>query len=100
MERIPRGVYTQEFRAEAVRLIEQDGVPLTEVSRRLSVPKGSLKKWLYTFRAGKLDEVGKQQKPMTEAELELARLRKELAEVKLERDLLKKCAAYFAKESR
>lgn len=100
MERIPRGVYTQEFRAEAVRLIEQDGVPLTEVSRRLSVPKGSLKKWLYTFRAGKLDEVGTHQKPMTEAELELARLRKELAEVKLERDLLKKCAAYFAKESR
>ena len=46
------------------------------------------------------DEVGKHQKPMTEAELELARLRKELAEVKLERDLLKKCAAYFAKESR
>jgi transposase len=100
MERIPRGVYTQEFRAEAVRLIEQDGVPITEVSRRLSVPKGSLKKWLYTYRSGKLGEIGKHQKPMTEAELELARLRKELAEVKLERDLLKKCAAYFAKESR
>lgn len=100
MERIPRGVYTQEFRAEAVRLIEQDEVPITEVSRRLSVPIGSLKKWLYTFRAGKLSELGKQQKPLTDAELELARLRKELAEVKLERDLLKKCAAYFAKESR
>ena len=99
MERIPRGIYTPEFRAEAVRLIEE-GAAITDVSRRLSVPMGSLKKWLYTFRAGKLGEIGKHQKPMTEAELELARLRKELAEVKLERDLLKKCAAYFAKESR
>lgn len=45
------------------------------------MPKGSLKKWLYTYRSGKLGEIGKHQKPMTEAELELARLRKELAEV-------------------
>jgi len=100
MERIPRGVYTQEFRAEAVRLIEQDGLPITEVSRRLSVPIGSLKKWLYSSRAGKLGKIGRQHKPLTDAELELSQLRKELAEVKLERDLLKKCAAYFAKESR
>lgn len=108
MEQIPRGIYTPEFRAEAVRLIEE-GVAITEVSRRLSVPKGSLKKWLYTFRAGRLAEIGKHQKPLSEVELELARLKKELAEVKLERDLLKKCAAshmgtsfgaYFAKESR
>jgi transposase len=44
--------------------------------------------------------VGQGQRVPTETEIELARLRKELAEVKLERDLLKKCAAYFAKESR
>jgi transposase len=87
MERIPKGAYTPEFRAQAVRLIEE-GAAMTEVSRQLSVPLGSLKKWLYAFRAGKLAEIGKH------------RLRKELAEVKLERDLLKKCAAYFAKESR
>jgi transposase len=51
-------------------------------------------------RAGKLAKVGQGQRVPTETEIELARLRKELAEVKLERDLLKKCAAYFAKESR
>jgi transposase len=70
---------------------------IAETSRRLSVPVGSLKKWLSTARAG---EIGKGQKPLTELELELARAKKELAEVKLERGLLKKCAAYFAKESR
>ena len=43
--------------------------------------------------------MGRQQKPITEIEVELARLKRELAEVKMERDILKKAAAYFAKES-
>jgi len=97
--RDPKGTYTPEFRAQAVRLIEE-GAAMTEGSRQLSVPLGSLKKWLYAFRAGKLGDIGKHQKPLSDVELELARLKKELAEVKLERDLLKKCAAYFAKELR
>jgi transposase len=50
-------------------------------------------------KKGVLSEVGAQQKPMTEAEAELLRVKRELAEVKMERDLLKKAAAYFAKES-
>lgn len=50
--------------------------------------------------AGKLAEVGKGQRLPTELELELARTRKELAEVKMERDLLKKFGTYFAKETR
>jgi transposase len=100
MERIPRGIYTQEFREQAIRLVEEDGLPIKEAARRLSLPVGSLKNWLYAAREGKLKEVGKGQKPLTDMEMELARVKKELAEVKLERDLLKKCAAYFAKESR
>jgi transposase len=71
-----------------------------EAARRLSIPPGSLKNWVHAARAGKLKEVGKAHKPLTDLELELARTRKELAEVKQERDLLKKFAAYFAKESR
>lgn len=50
-------------------------------------------------RQGKLGEVGKGQKPLSELELEVARLKRELAEVKLERDLLKKCTAYFVRTS-
>ncbi len=59
----------------------------------------SLNNWVKAARAGKLGEVGKVQRAPTELEVGLARVRKELAEVKLERDLLKKFAAYFAKES-
>jgi transposase len=51
------------------------------------------------FKAGKLGEIGKTQRPLTEIEIELARTKKELAEVKMERDILKKAAAYFARES-
>jgi transposase len=51
------------------------------------------------FKAGRLGEIGKTYRPLTDVEMELARTRKELAEVKMERDILKKAAAYFAKES-
>jgi len=90
MERIPKGIYTPEFRAEAVKLVEAQGLSVDAAAKPLSVPS----------RKGKLAMVGQGQRTPTETEIELARLRKELAEVKLERDLLKKCAAYFAKESR
>lgn len=100
MARIPKGIYTPEFRAEAVKLVEAEGLSVDQAAKRLSVPKSSLGNWVRAARAGKLAEVGKGQRLPSDLELELARTRKELAEVKLERDLLKKCAAYFAKESR
>jgi len=99
MERVPQGKYTPEFRAEAVKLVGT-GLSIPEVGRRLSIPKSSLHKWVCAERQGKLAEVGQGQRIPTEQEMELARLRRELAETKQERDLLKKFAAYFAKESR
>ena len=50
-------------------------------------------------KAGKLGEIGKTYRPLTEVEMELSRAKKELAEVRMERDILKKAAAYFARES-
>jgi len=96
---IPQGRYTKEFRLEAVKLIMEDGVSQAEVIRRLSLPISTLTNWLKAAKAGKLGDVGKKYRPLTEVEMELARTRKELAEVKMERDILKKAAAYFAKES-
>lgn len=71
MERIPRGIYTQEFREQVVKLVETEGLSIKEAARRLSLPVGSLKNWLYAARAGKLEAVGKMQKPLTETETEL-----------------------------
>jgi transposase len=55
--------------------------------------------WVHRARAGRLSTVGESRQPVTDVEAENARLRRELAEVRMERDLLKKAAAYFASES-
>ncbi len=99
MERVPNGKYTREFREEAVMLVIEGGLSVPEAGRRLSLPPSTLNTWVNNYKAGKLGEIGKTQKPLTELELELARVKRELAEVKMERDVLKKAAAYFAKES-
>src|SRR5512139_4101973 len=99
MERIPRAIYTKELREEAVKLVRESGFSIPEVGRRLSVATSTIRYWVKADKDGKLKEVGKQQKPLTEMEMELARVKRELAEVRMERDILKKAAAYFAKES-
>jgi transposase len=98
VERIPRAYYTKELRVEAVKLITEEGLTVPEVGHRLSIAPSSLRYWVRASREGKLDNVGKQQRPLTEVEMELARVKRELAQVKMERDFLKKAAAYFARE--
>lgn len=100
MERTPKGIYTPEFRAEAIKLVGTSGMSVGRAAKQLSMPKSSLDNWVRAAREGKLAEVGKGQRLPSELDLELARTRKELADVKMERDLLKKFATYFAKESR
>jgi transposase len=99
MERLPKGKYTKEFREEAVKLVTEEGLSVPEAGRRLSLPPSTIANWLKAYKAGKLGSIGKSQRPLTEMEMELARVKRELAEVKMERDILKKAAAYFAKES-
>ncbi len=99
MERIPRGIYTKELREEAVKLVTEGGFSIPEVGRRLSVAASTIRYWIKANQEGKLREVGKQQRPLTEVEMELIRVKRELAEVRMERDILKKATAYFAKES-
>ena len=99
MERLPRGRYTKEFREEAVKLITEEMLSFPEAGRRLNLASSTLLNWVKAYKAGRLGEVGRNYKPLTEIELELHRTKRELAEVKMERDILKKAAAYFARES-
>jgi len=96
---IPQGRYTREFRQEAVKLAVEDEISCREAAQRLALAPSTLAYWVKAYKEGKLGDVGKAQKPLTEVEMELARMKKELVEVKMERDILKKAAAYFAKES-
>jgi transposase len=99
MKGIPQGRYTKEFRQEAVRMVMDGGISLPEAARSLSLPPSTLGNWVKAHKAGKLKDIGKNYRQLTEIEMELTRTKKELAEVKMERDILKKAAAYFAKES-
>ena len=99
MKGIPRGRYTKEFREEAVKLVTEEGLSWAEAARRLSLPTSTLANWVKAYKAGKLGDVGKTYRSLTDMEMELARTKKELVEVKMERDILKKAAAYFARES-
>jgi transposase len=96
---IPQGRYTKEFRQEAMNLVIEDKLSLPEAARRLSLPTSTLGNWVKAYKSGKLVDIGKTYRPLTEVEIELARVKKENVVLKMERDILKKAAAYFAKES-
>ena len=99
MKGIPQGRYTKEFREEAVKLVIEDGLSWGEAAQRLSLPTSTLANWVKASKSGKLAAIGKSYRPLTEVEIELARIKKELATIKMENEILKKAAAYFARES-
>jgi transposase len=94
MEKIPYSKYTKELRQEAVRLVTEGGLSVGEASMRLSLPKSTLENWLRAFKAGKLERIGANHRPLTDVEMELSRVKRELALVRMERDILKKAAVY------
>ena len=69
MERIPRGLYTPEFRLEAVKLVKETGMSIAQAAKQLSVPKSSLHKWVALARAGNLSTVGQGQGIPSELEV-------------------------------
>jgi transposase len=90
-----RGPYTLEFKQEAVRLVES-GQAMAAAARSLGVVEQTLGNWIKLHRAGRLK--GASGKPQVTAEqMEISRLRAELARVTMERDILGKATAYFAK---
>ena len=82
-----------------MKLVTEEGLSVPEAGRRLSLPPSTIVSWVKRFKAGKLGEIGKTYRPLTEIEMELAKVKKENAELRMERDILKKAAAYFARES-
>ena len=98
-EKIPYGVYSRELREEAVKLVIENGFSVRRWAASCRSPATTIRYWVKAHKKGELASVGKTKKTLSETELELARVRRELAEVKMERDLLKKAAAYFAKGS-
>jgi transposase len=88
--------YTSEFKDEAVRQVTEKGHSVQEVAARLGVSSHSLYKWVKGVRPEKDEERADE---LLEAKKQILKLRAELRRVQEERDILKKAAAYFARES-
>lgn len=95
MGKRPRAQYTLEFKLEALRQIAA-GQSVAVVSATLGVAGNTLHNWLKAQREGKLG--GPAGKAVSAEQMELARLRAELARKTMELEIVKKAAAYFAKE--
>ena len=93
-----RRKFGREFKVEAVRLIKERGVAVAQVARDLDVHENMLRKWVKELSADPAQAFpgAGQMKP---DQLEIDRLRREVSKLKAERDILKKAAAYFARES-
>ena len=92
-----RRAFTDEFRAGAVRLVLEGGKSLPQVARDLDLTESSLRTWVERARADKGE--GKPGALTTAEREELAALRKKVRNLEMERDFLKKAAAFFAKDS-
>lgn len=89
--------FTDEFKREAIRLVGRPGVTMSSVARDLDIHVSVLRRWVEQHNGGQWQmERGKPLK--TDAVTELERVKRELAKVKMERDILKKALDYFAKD--
>jgi transposase len=93
-----RRKYSAELKAEVVKMVNEQGLTQEEAANRLALPKGTVGNWIVLSKSESAPA-----KPGDQSVAQLAaensRLRRELAEARMEREILKKAAAYFAKES-
>jgi len=94
-----RRTFTRQFKEEAVRLLEADTRSIEEVAKEIGVAESALHRWRNELRgAPKPIDVADNEALSPTEKAELKRLRKEVQRLRMERDILKKAAAFFAKD--
>ena len=91
--------FTKEFKNDAVGLVTEQGYSCAEVGRRLGVSENNVNRWVRQHRE-KNESVSPNGLSREQLETELKRLRKENKRLEMEREILKKAAAFFANESK
>jgi transposase len=94
MKKIPKQAYTTEFKELAVKRVA-DGQAIAAAAKELGLSDQTLRNWINASAAGKLKGAGK---AVTPEAMELSRLRAEVARLKRENEIIKKAAAYFARD--
>jgi transposase len=97
-EKRKRPNYTKEFKRDAIKLVVEQRYSCPEVARRLGVAASNVTRWVHQYRQDEQDFSGGGT-PRKELEAENRRLKKENKRLEMEREILKKAAAFFAKES-
>jgi transposase len=93
MPRRRRRQFSSEFRAEAIRLAQETDASLAALAQQLGIGKGTLHRWVEASRPAPRDPLGEDERS------ELSRLRRENLQLRMERDILKKATAFFARQS-
>ena len=93
-----RRLFSREFKLEAIRLVKERGVSIVQASRDLDVGENVLRRWIKEF-SSEHEQAFPGQGQVRPEQQEIDRLRREVTKLKAERDILKKAAAYFTRES-
>jgi transposase len=97
MTKRQRRRFSAEFKSETVRLIEESGKTIAQIARELGLTESAVRKWA---KQAKIDAgVGSLGEMTTHEHAEVRRLRREVRQLRMEREILKKATAFFAKES-
>jgi transposase len=98
MERRKRRTFTRQYKAEVVRLVRTSGKPIAQVARELDLGETAIRAWV---QHAEIDEKRDPHGPLTtEERADVVRLRRELRTVTMERDFLRKAAAFFARSGK
>jgi transposase len=96
MSTIPKRVFTHEYCSEAVKLVTQHTMGVSEAAKKLGLSVKTYSRWVRDARAGTLVRMdGYRTQPVSDLQAEVSRLKRELAIACEERDILKKATAYF-----
>jgi len=98
MTALPKRKFTAEFRSQAVKLVREGGVVQAQAARQLGISEQTLATWMKQARRGNAALFT--QGAVSPAQQEITRLKRELAEAKMEADILRKAMAYFTKGPR
>ena len=88
--------YSNEFKLQAAKLVAEQGYSYGKAAKQLGTTSWSIRNWVQKFRQDGLLSAKSETEPKAD---ELRQLRKQNAQLRMENDILKKAAAYFAKES-
>ena len=92
--------YTEEFKQDAVRLVETSGKPKTQVARELGISESALYRWLKEYGTEQPHPTANNGQSVKDLEAELKRLRRENEVLRQERDILKKAISIYSQDRR